>query len=211
MMSAAPDPRDMTELFRRLADREAGAFGEIAARLWRQLCGSARRRLRQGPELDGIYDEEDAVQSGMSYMWRGILEGRMAPPDGVDSFLRLARTIVLRRIASHARDGRVARRHPDPSGAHEWTTGPFQRYVPDDLSLYECGLPGPEAGLIAREESMWLLSLVDPVVRDIAEGRLQGLTITEIAVKYGSSRRTIERVLREIMRIWTDALRERGT
>jgi hypothetical protein len=61
----------MAELFRRLAAREAAAFGQIAAHLWDGLRATARRRLKQEPKLAGVYDEDDALQSGLCAMGPG--------------------------------------------------------------------------------------------------------------------------------------------
>jgi hypothetical protein len=144
-------------------------------------------------------------------MWKGILEGKVAPSDGMDSFLHLARTIVLRRIASRARSERAGQRNRSPTGEHDWSLGSLHRFVPDDLSVFECGLPAPEADLVAHEESMWLLRLVNPAVLDVAANRLEGLTVTQLAINRGSSRRTIERILHEVMKVWLKALRDRDS
>ena len=208
-MSHLPDPKDMADLFQRLAAREAAAFGEIATRLRDRLRWTARRRLKREPELSAIYEESDAIQSGLGHMWKGILAGTMAPPDGVDSFLRGACMIIVRRIGARARAERAAKRDPTPNRERDQASRTLHGPVPDDLDLLESRLMGPEAERIAHEELQWLLSLIDPVVRDIAEGRLRGLTVAEIALKRGRSTRTIERVLGEVLKIWLKALRDR--
>jgi hypothetical protein len=95
-MDTPPDPAGVAGPFRRLAAFDRDAFDEIAARFRGRLLKVARHRLESEPELRGLYDEEDAFQSAMGLMWLCILEGDMAPPGGVDDFLRPARTIIRR-------------------------------------------------------------------------------------------------------------------
>ncbi len=151
---------------------------------------------------------EDAVQSGMTRMWEAILAGEQSPPDGVDEFLRLARTIIARRIMARARAERTGKRNPTPHPGPDWSTGPLGPFVPDDLNVFQCGRPRPEAEAIAEDLTEWLLSLVDPSVRHIAALRLQGHTVAEIAARSGMRRRTLERELARIREIWRRALDE---
>jgi DNA-directed RNA polymerase specialized sigma24 family protein len=207
-MSHLPDPRDIAELFQRLAAREKAAFGEIAMRLRDQLRRFARLRLKRNPELSAIYDEDDAMQSGLGVMWNGILTGTLAPPDGIGSFLRVARTIVGRRITAKARAERAAKRDPTANAPPDWRTGPFYWLVPDSVDLFQIGVPSDEAKAIAKNTTFWLLELLGPALRGVAEDRfLNGMAVAAIAAKHETPLRTVERMIQDIRTIWHDEAR----
>ena len=169
-MCRLPDPKDVAELFRWLAAREKEAFGEIAMRLRDELRQFARRRLERNPELSAIYDEDDAWQSGLSAMWNGILAGNLAPPDGIGRFLRIARTIIGRRITAKARAERAAKRNPNANAPPDWMTGPFHSLVPDDVNVFLLGGSLKEAQMIAEDTTMWLMSLLGEKLRHVGAG-----------------------------------------
>ena len=207
-MGHLPDPRDIAELFRRLAAREKEAFGEIAMRLRDQLRQFARKRLERNPELSAIYDEDDAWQSGVSAMWNGILAGNLAPPDGIGSFLRIARTIIGRRITAKARAERAAKRNPNANAPPDWMTGPFHSLVPDDVNVFRLDESLREAQMIAEDTTMWLMSLLGPKLRHVAQERfLYGKSLEEISAKTGIPVRTVKIMIEDIRGIWQDAAR----
>jgi DNA-directed RNA polymerase specialized sigma24 family protein len=72
-----------------------------------------------------------------------------------------------------------------------------------DLSALRSPEPTPEAAAIVDEHIKELLDqLGDPVLRDVALWRLDGLTNAEIARKMGCVTRTVERKLERIRLIW---------
>jgi hypothetical protein len=95
-----------------------------------------RFRVRCQPELGGVYDDEDAVGSGLELMWIQFMEGRVIPPNGIDGFLRLARTIIGRRIAAKARELRAAKRSPSANEDIDGGSGFQGHYAPDDLNRW---------------------------------------------------------------------------
>jgi DNA-directed RNA polymerase specialized sigma24 family protein len=205
-----PDPssEDMPTLFQRLAVRNGEAFGEIWRRLRGKLLVFAKYRVQREADLCPVYDEEDAVGSGMRIMWVRLMQGHVVPPDGVDEFLRLARTIISRRITAKLRELRADKRSPSVKGN---VHGGFQfqgRFVPDDLDLCTYDLTGPEEKAVFEDFERWLLGLLGPWLREIAEARLEGRTIDQIAKRRGKSRRAIERMFEEIRAIWSSALRD---
>ncbi len=207
-MSTPPDPKDMPGLFKRLAARDRDAFGEIARHVWGQLRAIARYRLKNKPQLRPIYDEDDAVGSGLGLMWSGIMEGTMSPPDGIDRFIGLARTIIARRIKDQTRKLGAAKRDPTPHGDHDWSSGPPGAHVPDDLNLFECGLPLPDVEAAAKDEILWLRTLLSPEERKVVDLRVNGASIARIAKKREKSVRTVERMFEEIRKKWREAMRE---
>jgi len=198
----------MPTLFQRLASRDGEAFGEICRRFRGKLLAFAKYRVRREPDLCPIYDEEDAVGSGLRFMWIHLMQGVVVPPDGVDEFMRLARTIIARQITAKLRELRADKRSPSVNGD---VHGGFQfqgDYVPDDLDLCPSDLTGAEAKAVSEDLERWLLDLLGPGLREIAESRLKGKTIDQIAKRRGKSRRTIERMFQEIRAIWASAMRD---
>jgi DNA-directed RNA polymerase specialized sigma24 family protein len=193
---------DMPILFKRLAIPDLRALGEIARRLWPRLRAIARRRLKDEPELSAVYSEEDAIQSSLVQIMRGLVRGKLHPIEGEDHFVRLFRTIVHRRImAAKARRGTHERNELTLPGR----LSKLERlglYVPDCLDLLECGLPEPEVVAMAKEELEWLLSLLGSELHSLVLDWLNGLTVEETAAKRGQSRRTIERRGKEIRDLW---------
>jgi hypothetical protein len=209
-MGTPGDSNSMAELFRRLAMLNQSAFGEIATRAWDMLRSIARRRLAREPELTGIYDEEDAIQSSLTIYWLGLLSGKLPPPDGMDGFLRMARTIIARRIRATARAQGAQKRNPTPNAEEMWSIGTLYWLVPDDVDLLAFSLPSAEAEAIAADQTRWLLSLLGWELREVAEDRfLYRRTVDEIAAIRRKSRRKIERMLSDIRTIWYDAHRNR--
>jgi DNA-directed RNA polymerase specialized sigma24 family protein len=208
-MDTGPDSAGWAVLFRRLAALDRDAFAEIATRLRATLLSHARRRLERQPELRGIYDEEDAYQSAISIIWLRFLTGAANPPGGLDDFLRLARTIIARRITAKARAERGPKRNPTPNEEAAWSKGPLSQLVPDETDVFVSSLPRPEAVTIAEDETRWLMAILGWRLAEVAEERfMRGLTLEEIAAKKGLSPRTVSRMFQDIQEIWQDAVRK---
>jgi RNA polymerase sigma factor (sigma-70 family) len=208
-MSTLSDPKDFLELFRRLAALDGSAFDEIVGSLRDRLLRPARRRLERKPDVRAVYDEEDAFQSAMSIIWFRILAGDMNPPGGVDEFVRLARTIIRRRITAKARAEGAQKRNPTPNEPAAVSVESLDECVPDGLSVFRSSLPAPEAQAIAEDETRWLLNILGWELREVAEDRFyDGLTIDQIAQRRGISPSTVARRLDEIMVIWRAAVRK---
>jgi DNA-directed RNA polymerase specialized sigma24 family protein len=207
-MHTDPSSENMQSLFQRLRSRDGEAFGEICRRLWDELLVTARYRVRRQPELGPVYDEEDALASTLSLMWIQFMEGRTVPPDGVDEFLRFARTIIGRRIAAKARELRAAKRSPSANEDSHGGSG-FQGHdAPDDLDRWPAGLSNSDCEIVSKDLHRWLLSLLGRELGEIVEYRIDGKTIDQIAKRMGKPRRTIERMFHEVRLIWLSAQRD---
>jgi hypothetical protein len=124
----------------------------------------------------------------LSVVWLCILGGSTDVPGGVDDFLRLARTLIGRWITAEARRERADKRNRTPNEEAPGSTGSLDQYVPDGVSVLQSSLPRPEAETIARDETQWLLRLLDPNLRRFAESRfLDGLTVEQIGLRTGPS------------------------
>lgn len=209
-MSTQQDQDDQGDLFPRLAAGDRDAFNSIVQRAWKSLLGFARDRLRKTPAVQPAYDAEDAVQSGLSELWRNIIDGKVRPPDGYDMFMRLMRTIIGRRILKKAREERPPGVAPLPHDAEDWSHGPLIMLVPDKVDLFDIGVPSEEAAVIAKDEFEWLRSLLDRDHRAVIDRRLEGWTVPRIADELGVSASTVERRLRKVIYIWHEAARPHG-
>ena len=207
-MPSDPSSEELPTLFQRLALRDREAFGELWRRIRGKLRAFARFRVRREPDLRPIYDEEDAIDSGARIIWLKLIAGDLVPLDGLDDFLRLARTIVAGRIRNKVRELGARKRHVPENGDDDGIFRVQATYVPDDLDLLACDLPPPEASLMFNDQYSWLIGLLDRDLQQVAELRLVGKTIDQIAEKQGKSRRTIERMFQEIRAIWGAALRD---
>ena len=208
-MSNTEEPDQKNELYSRLAAGDRGAFDAIVARARSALLRFAQGRLKKVPEVEPAYDAEDAIQSGFRELWRGILNNKLRPPDGYDMFLRLARTIIGRRILARARKERGPKAASLPPQIEHWSTGPLIGLVPDQVDLFDIGVPSEEAAVIARDEFQFLMNLLGPDLRPVIEHRLEGLTIAQIASQLKISSSTVERRLKEAIYIWHEAARRR--
>ncbi len=208
-MHSEPSSENLLTLFQRLATRDRGAFGELCRRFRGKLLAFARCRVRREPELRPIYDEDDAFSSGTRLMWQKLMAGELVPPDGLDAFLRLARTIIAGRIRYRAHELKAGKRHRSVKADDDGVFPPLGTSVPDDLDLLASDLPAPEVSVFLEDDYRWLMSLLGPELRQIVELRTMGQTIDRIAERQGKSRRTIERMFQEIRGIWEDAQRDR--
>jgi DNA-directed RNA polymerase specialized sigma24 family protein len=188
-------------------DRQA--FGDLYNDLKPKLLPFIRSRLRSKPVLHPYYNEDDAFDSGMSLMWARIIADQTAPLASVDDFLRLARTIIARRIKDRLREATAEKRNPSPRPDADHNAGSFETFVPDDLDLFACGLPSGDVQVISEDERQWLMSILGPELRQIAEYRVNGATVKRIAGLLGKPLRTVERMFEEIRAIWTQARKDR--
>jgi RNA polymerase sigma factor (sigma-70 family) len=206
-MPADSSSEEMPTLFERLAALDPDAFGEIYRRCRTRLLHFASYRVSHEAVLQPTYDAEDAMESGMRDMWIRLGRAKIIPPDGMDDFLRLARTIIAGRIKAKVRELKAAKRFPstaDGDGDIRYQG----RFVPDDLDLWPSNLDKIERMSVDGELNRWLLSILGDELRGVAEDRIAGLTIDSIAQRRGRSRRTVERRLQEIRAIWEQALRD---
>lgn len=164
------EPSD-AELLARVhaGDREAaGALYERYADRLRAVAGG-------GPD-PAWCDPEDVVQSAFRSFIARAAEGHYAVPDEKDLWALLV-TVVLNKRRSHARRAAAVRR---ADAAREARTPPPR-----------AGAADPAVMAAARD----LLDRLPPAERAVAELRLAGCSVDEVAGRLGKARRTVERNL----------------
>jgi RNA polymerase sigma factor (sigma-70 family) len=194
----------------RWIDRLKAGQPEAADALWRryyeQVVAEARRHL-QGVPHQAVEDAEDVAADAMHRLWAGATQGRFERlSDRVDLWqLLVAITVknaisVRRRYASLKRGGSLLR-----GGSAVEETGNSAQDDADALALAVSKEPTPESAAIIQEQLQQLLdSLGDPILRQIALWRMDGLSNAEIAEKMGCVVRTVERKLERIRLIWAE-------
>jgi DNA-directed RNA polymerase specialized sigma24 family protein len=183
-----------------LGDLKRG--GDAASQLlWERyvgrLVGLARQHLRGTPR--GMADEEDAVLDAFNSFLAGVARGRFPRLDDRNDLWRLLVVLTVRKAAGQRRhQARQKRGRTAPAG-----TGPGRA---PDRALDQLADAEPDPGvaaLLAEECRQRLEGLGDARLRRVAELRMAGYTVAEIAEQLGLTKVTIDRKLAVIRRQWT--------
>lgn len=172
-----------------------------AQRLWERfflrMVGLARRKLDGSAKRIG--DEEDVAVSAFKSFCRGAQEGRFPRVADRDGLWALLMAIVANKSVDHIRRENRQKRGGSPENGERLV----DVEVLDELVAAE---PTPElAAQIAEEFSHLMLALDeagDPALKRIVLARMEGREAPEIAASVGCTRRTIERKLALVRRLW---------
>ena len=175
-----------------------------AQQLWDHYCqrlyAVARKHL---PAMTRrVYDEEDAAVSAFHSLCRGIAAKRFPDLDDRDNLWRLLVTITARKVSVRRRHDRRNRRDVGR------TVDEAILATPDNSTPGLDGLPAAEptpqfAAEVAESCELLFARLTDRVLQQIARLKLEGYHNGEIADELGVTRRTIERKLGIIRRLWS--------
>lgn len=186
---------------------DALAEGESTAaeRLWNdyyeQLVSMARQKLTASRRR--VEDEEDLALSVLENFCRAASNGQFPKLSDRDGLWRLLFTIMerkaIRRVAKERRlkrgGGQVRGDSAFVKAGESVNAGMEQAAVARD--------PSPqEAVELAENVELLLDVLPDEPLRQVASGKLEGLTNDELAVQLDCSPRTIKRHLQRIRTIW---------
>jgi DNA-directed RNA polymerase specialized sigma24 family protein len=178
---------------------------EAARRLWgaffERLLVFARQRLKMANRA--IHDEEDIVLSAFESFCAGVQRGRFPQLRDREDLWRLLFVITARKVADQfAFQNRVCR---DVSrSVSQFDSDPFTNREYSELFLSQ--EPPPE---FAAECADQLRHLLDQLQHDdlkhIAILKMEGYTNEEIAQQLARGLATVERKLRAIREIWSQA------
>jgi DNA-directed RNA polymerase specialized sigma24 family protein len=199
-----------------IGDLKSG--GDSAAqKLWERYCDRlanlARQQIRNKLPGGGMADEQDAALSAFDSFCQGARRGAYPRLDDRDDLWRLLAVLTTRKVADLARTelavkrggGKVKRQYDltRGTGGAGASDGLEAARVPRAGVWIEAE-PGPEELAIQAEEFRRVLDgLGDPVLREIALAKLEGLTDEEIAERFTKSRKWVQRklaVIRERLR-----------
>jgi DNA-directed RNA polymerase specialized sigma24 family protein len=178
--------------------------GDPAAvqRLWERyftrLVGLARRKLSDAPRRAA--DEEDVALSAFDSFCRHAEQGRYPQLQDRDGLWRLLVVITARKAAHLLRDETRAKRGggrtpvpDDPDAADEETL----------LGRVLSREPTPELAAQVAEECRRLLGLLgDRTLEAVAQARMEGYAVEEIAGRLGYAPRSVKRKLQLIRTVW---------
>ena len=182
---AALEEQSDRELLRQFRDGDEEAAAQLYERYARRLL-----RLSEGKhanDLSGRFDPDDIVQSVFRSFFRRARTALYDVPEGADLWPLLL-VIALHKIRARSAYHRAAKR--DVRREDTLTFDHARLGTVEQLYSRE---PQPFLRLVALES----LEQLSPMLRQVAEWRVEGLGVAEIAVRAGRSKRSIERLLQE--------------
>ncbi len=199
----------ITVWIRQLRAGESEAAQKVWEAYFSRLVAVARKRL--GGARRTIADEEDVALSALNSLCVGAREGRFPQLTDRDSLWPLLVAITAHKSVDLLR-GENRRKRGGTGGEKRPASdeAPVARSTPDPTPLSQIigSEPTPEFAAEMADQLRHLLERLrrtgDPDLERIALARMQGLTTTEIATELGCVRRTIERKLQMIARLWEE-------
>jgi DNA-directed RNA polymerase specialized sigma24 family protein len=178
--------------------------------LWQRYCDRLVRLARQKLRNRGrrVADEEDVALSAFHSLCLGARRGRFPALADRDGLWGLLVFITAQKAADWVayarrkkRGGGKVRGHSafdgGPAGTPE---GGFDRILSQS--------PGPATlNVWAEEYGRRLDRLGDGTLRQVAEMKVQGYTVEEIAERLGLARRTVHRKIHLIRKVWLAEVR----
>jgi len=184
-------------------DQLAGGDQQAAEQLWQHV--SARVREFARPKLDAEtrrrYDEDDAANSAFHSLCRGLADGRMEA-ENRDALWGLLAVITSRKISAQRRSlNRLKRGGGDIRGESG-----FAEFGDSGINAIAGDQRTPDVLAEISESCAQLLdALPGETMKTIVLLKFQGSNNGEVASELQCTRRTIERKLERIRRIWVEA------
>lgn len=197
------DKNPITEWIDGLRAGEEIAAGKIWNHFGSQLREAARKRI--APDTRRVYDEEDAAQSAFQCLCSGLANGRFEDLADRESLWRLLLVITARKVTHRHRYDRQHRRNVRRTVNDSIFAGPDDNSGAGSNQLFSRE-PTPEfsAEFLDNFETLFE-GLEDQELQSVVWLKLEGRTDLEVAERLSCSRRTIQRRLELIRRIWKEA------
>jgi DNA-directed RNA polymerase specialized sigma24 family protein len=172
---------------------DPAAVQQLWQRYFQRLVSLARQKLADAPRR--VADEEDVALSAFDSFCRNAERGRFPELADRDGLWRLL-VVLTARKAGHLR--RDQARHKRGGGLL-MDAGEGQGLLQEVLSRE----PDPALAAVAADQHRRLMAaLRDDELRAVAQKRLQGASVEEIAAQLNFVPRSIKRKLRLIRDIW---------
>ena len=190
-------------------DQLKSGDAQAAQRLWEsyflEMVEVARQKLRGAPRT--MADEEDVALSAFKSFCIGAQNGRFSQVTDRQNLWPLLVAITSHKsidlIRLENRQKRGGSGQNDAAG-----TSKKQTSMRVDFEEIIQQQPSPEFAVQMAEELERLLNLLDKTgdsaLRQVALAKMEGETTTEIAEQLGCARRTVERKLQLITRLWQE-------
>jgi RNA polymerase sigma factor (sigma-70 family) len=186
----------------------AAADRDAAGRLWAHFCQRIMdfARSRMSSSTRRVYDEEDAAVSAFRSLCRGIESKRFPDVGDRGNLWALLVVITSRKIANRFRYEHQQRRDSNQTLSELMLQGADGSIV-DLLQTIPAKEPTPEFAVEVADMSEYLMNqLPEPDLRKLVVLKLEGHTNDEIAELMRVTRRTVQRKLELIRRIWLDSV-----
>jgi DNA-directed RNA polymerase specialized sigma24 family protein len=169
------------------------AVRQLWHRYFQRLVNLARKKLSDSPR--GVADEEDVALSAFDSFCRRAEQGRFPDLSDRDGLWKLL-VVITARKAGHLRRAETAlKRGGQAAGAGEDGYGLLQEILSRE--------PDPALAAAAAEEHRRLMdALEDDLLRKVAQYRMEGDSVEEIALRLGLAARSIKRKLQFIRGVW---------
>ena len=183
----------------------SAADPQAAHRLWEHFCrrlmNFARGRLKA--ETRRIYDEEDAALSAFRSLCRGIEAQRFPEISDRDNLWALLVVIASRKIINRNRYDAQQRRSGDRTVNESVLQNASE--ISSPLNNVPAREPTPELAAEVADLSQYLLQLLPETdLQQLVLLKLEGHTNEEAAEQMSVTRRTVQRKLERIRRLWLE-------
>ena len=178
---------------------DPAAVQQLWQRDFHRLVGLARKKLADTSRR--VADEEDVALSAFDSFCRNAEQGRFPDLAGRDGLWRLLVVITVRKAGRLVRDQARLKRG---GGAVEGAAAAEGPGLLEEVLSRE---PDPAfAAAAADEHRLLMAALGDDDLRRVAQRRLEGYSVEEIAEQLGFAPRSIKRKLQLIRGLWEKEL-----
>jgi len=189
-----PSEGSVTRWIDRLPRGDAAAVGQLWQRYFHRLVSLARKKLADAPR--GMADEEDVALSAFDSFCRNAERGKHPDLEDRDGLWRLL-VVVTARKAGHLRRDETRQKRGGGLVAEDGDRS--DRQLEEILSRE----PDPGMAALAADEHRRLMeALGDDELRRVAQRRMEGDSVEEIAAQMGYAARSIKRKLQIIRETW---------
>ncbi|MFO0811141.1 MAG: ECF-type sigma factor [Gemmataceae bacterium] len=184
-------------------DQLADGNEQAADQLWQHISSRVREFARQRLDQNTRrrYDEDDAANSAFHSLCRGLADGRLSV-ENRDALWGLLAVITSRKISAQQR---LLKRQKRGGGDLRGESG-FAELGDTGINEIEGNQRTPDVLAEISESCAQLLNaLPDEMMKRIVLLKFQGAKNGEVARELNCTRRTVERKLERIRRIWVEA------
>ena len=194
------------ELLNAMQRGEDSAFDTFFRTYYDRLVRLAKKKIGSFPLR--TFDEEDLAISAMRSLFAGICENRYEVQSGVDLWKILVSITNCKWINMREKMGAKKRGSGNVRGDSIWVRTSEHNLFHEQKDIRE-ELPDICAELLETTD-MLFQQLKDEEQRKIARLLLEGYRIDDIATELDCVRRTIERKIAQIRKVWGEFLEEKN-
>lgn len=179
------------------------AAQQLWNRYFQQLVRLCRNKLQSHPRRSE--DEEDVAISAFARVLVGLEHDRFPQVTDRDDLWRLLVRIAADKAVDRIRAEGCPKRRPGQGFSRTDQAAGSEDSTPADTLERAVGRePTPEfAAIVVEEYDRLLAQLSSDTLRRVATMKMEGFTAEEIAVRLGTSERSIQRKLSLIRREWS--------